>query len=100
MGSFRGRKNRAGLPVAGGELLYRDSQDESPERKLLAAVLLQAWYDCASSDKHLALTSYQWAVDRSPMFKGICLELGASPAFVAQRFRDKFKARFSLVGEV
>jgi hypothetical protein len=96
---MRGRKNRAGLPVGGGELLYRDVQDETPERKLLAAVLLQAWYDCANKNLHIAFTAFKWAVDRSPMFNGICHELGASPVFVAQKFRDKFGDRFRLVGE-
>ena len=74
----------------------RDGADEMPERKLLAAVLLQAWQDCNSADIHEAFSAFRWAVKRHPMFVAICEEMGANPGFVAERFEDEFGARFKL----
>lgn len=75
---------------------HRDGADEMPERKLLAAVLLQAWQDCNSSDIHEAFSAFRWAVKKHPMFVAICEEMGASPDFVAERFEDQFGSRFKM----
>lgn len=93
-------RTRNGCTVKLEALKFRDTQDETPERKLLASVLLQAWQDCAGSDLHEAFSAFRWAVQKHPMFVAICGELGAAPDFVAGRFREEFSRRFQMVGEV
>ena len=93
-------RQRKGVKAHVAIKFNRDTADEMPERKLLAAVLLQAWQDCAGADLHEAFSAFRWAVKRSPMFVAICEELGADDSFVAHRFHEEFGERFRLVGEV
>ena len=80
------------------KVMFRDAQPEMPERRLLAAVLTQAWHDAGGGDLHEAFSAFRWVVTRHPMFLAICSELGISPDVIATRFREEFGPKFRLVG--